>query len=40
VKEITLGDFQGLEYIATLSDIAQTERGYLREIMAFDENLN
>ena len=40
VNTITLGDFQGLEYIATLSDTAQTERGYLREIMAFDEDLN
>ena len=40
VSEVSLGDFQGLEYIATLSDTAQTERGYLREIMAFDENLN
>ena len=40
VREFSLGDFQGLEYIATLSDTAQTERGYLREIMAFDENLN
>jgi len=40
VREFSLGDFQGLEYIATLSDTAQTERGYLREIMAFDENFN
>ena len=39
-KEITLGDFQGLEYISTLSEIAQTERVYLREIMAFDDDLN
>jgi len=40
VKEITLGDFQGLEYISTLSETAQTERVYLREIMAFDDDLN
>ena len=40
VREVSLGDFQGLEYIATLSDTAQTERVYIREIMAFDENLN
>jgi len=40
VREVSLGDFQGLEYIATLSDTAQTERGYMREIMAFDEDLN
>jgi hypothetical protein len=40
VREVTLGDFQGLEYIATLSETAQTERVYLREIMAFDGDLN
>ncbi len=40
MKEVSLGDFQGLEYIGTLSETAQTERVYLREIMAFDENLN
>jgi len=40
VREVTLGDFVGLEYIATLSDTAQTERGYAREIMAFDKELN
>ncbi|MCD6423895.1 MAG: hypothetical protein J7L35_00170 [Anaerolineales bacterium] len=40
VREVSLGDFQGLEHIATLSDTAQTERGYMREIMAFDKNLN
>jgi hypothetical protein len=40
VRELSVGDFQGLEYIATLSDTAQTERVYLREIMAFDQELN
>ena len=40
VREISLGNFQGLEYIATLSDTAQTERAYSREIMVFDEELN
>ena len=40
VKETTLGNFKGLEYIVTLSETAQTERVYLREIMAFDEDLN
>ena len=40
VREISLGNFQGLEYISTLSDTAQTERVYIREIMAFDEELN
>ncbi len=40
VADVSLGNFQGLEYIATLSDTAQTERFYAREIMAFDEDLN
>lgn len=40
VREVTLGDFQGLEYIATLSETAQTERFYARTIVAFDEELN
>ena len=40
VREISLGNFQGLEYIATLSDTAETERVYIREIMVFDEELN
>lgn len=40
VREVIFGDFNGLEYIATLSDTAQTERVYIREIMAFDEELN
>ena len=40
VREISLGDFQGLEYIATLSETAQTERFYARAIVAFDEDLN
>jgi hypothetical protein len=39
-REISLGDFTGLEYIVTLSDTAQTEIGYGREVMAFDEDLN
>jgi hypothetical protein len=40
VREVSLGNFQGLEYIATLSETAQTERFYAREIVAFDEELN
>jgi hypothetical protein len=39
-REVSLGDFNGLEYIVTLSDTAQTEIGYVREVMAFDEDLN
>ena len=40
VREITLGNFKGLEYIATLSETAQTERFYARVITAFDDDLN
>jgi hypothetical protein len=39
-REVTIGGFTGLEYIATLPETAGTERVYLREIMAFDEDLN
>ena len=39
-REVSLGNFTGLEYIVTLSDTAQTEIGYIREVMAFDEELN
>ena len=31
VGEVTLGDFSGLMYLATLPEGAQTERVYLRE---------
>jgi hypothetical protein len=40
VREVTLGNFQGQEYIVTLPENAQTERVYIREIVAFDDNLN
>ena len=40
VKEYQLGAFSGLEYISTLSDTAQTEHFYVREIFLMDENLN
>ena len=37
---VQVGDFSGLEYIATLSETAQTEIVYAREIQMFDEDLN
>ncbi len=40
VRDVNLGGFQGVEYIFTLPDTAQTERVYGRQIVAFDENLN
>lgn len=40
IGEVTLGDFSGLMYLATIPDSAQTERVYLREAMLFDSELN
>lgn len=40
VRQVTLGRFEGLEYIQTLSDTAQTEWFYARRIVLFDEQLN
>jgi len=39
-RDVELGQFRGVEYIATLSDTAQTERAYSRQVFLFDENLN
>jgi hypothetical protein len=35
-----VGRFQGVEYIATLSETAQTEISYVREALLFDDALN
>lgn len=40
VRQVKLGRFEGLEYIQTLSDTAQTEWFYARRIVLFDEQLN
>ena len=40
VREVELGQFHGLEYIATLSETAQTEPFYSRQVILFDEHLN
>lgn len=40
VRQVKLGRFDGLEYIQTLSDTAQTEWFYARRIVLFDEQLN
>ncbi len=40
VRDLEVGQFKGVEYIATLSDTAQTERAYSRQIFLLDENLN
>ena len=39
-RELEIGQFTGLEYIATLSETAQTEIFYSREALLFDEELN
>lgn len=37
VSQLTIGNFTGYEYIATLSETAQTERFYSREIILVDD---
>lgn len=40
VRKIKLERFEGLEYISTLSETAQTEYFYARQIVLLDEHLN
>jgi hypothetical protein len=40
VRQFDLGDFTGFEYIATLSDTAQTEPVYSREVILVDDQAN
>lgn len=40
MREIQLGRFKGFEYIATLSDNAQTEASYSREVILVDDQAN
>jgi hypothetical protein len=40
VRQLELGRFSGVEYIATLPDTAQTELSYSREVLLFDEQSN
>jgi hypothetical protein len=40
VRNLEIGRFKGVEYIATLSDTAQTERAYSRQVFLMDEQLN
>ena len=40
VRQLTLGNFSGFEYIATLSDTAQTEPVYSREVILVDDQSN
>jgi hypothetical protein len=40
VRQLDLGRFKGFEFISTLSETAQTEHVYIREVMLFDEQTN
>jgi hypothetical protein len=40
VRQLELGDFSGFEYISTLSESAQTEITYAREVILVDERNN
>lgn len=40
VRQLNLGDLHGFEYIATLSDTAQTESVYSREVILVDDRSN
>jgi len=40
VRELNLGSFTGFEYITTLSDTAQTEPVYIRQVILFDDQSN
>ncbi len=40
VRQLNLGRFKGFEYISTLSETAQTDHVYAREVILFDEQTN
>jgi len=40
VRQLQLGHFEGIEYISTLSETAQTEPVYTRQVILFDEQSN
>ena len=40
IGTVSIGNFAGIEYISTLSDTAQTEPVYIRQVLLFDENAN
>jgi len=40
VRQLELGRFKGFEYISTLSETAQTEHVYGREVILIDEQSN
>jgi hypothetical protein len=40
VRQLNVGRFKGFEYISTLSETAQTDHVYAREVVLFDEQTN
>jgi hypothetical protein len=40
VRQLDIGRFKGFEYISTLSETAQADHVYAREVMLFDEQTN
>ncbi len=40
VGQLSLGDFEGVEYISTLSDTAQTEPVYARQVILYNTQTN
>lgn len=40
VRELTLGQFNGIEFISTLSESAQTDPVYTRQVILFDDRSN
>ncbi len=38
VRQVNLGDFQGVEYVATLSETAETELFYVRAVFLINAN--
>jgi len=40
VRQLNVGRFEGIEYISTLSEMAQTEPVYARQVILFDEHSN
>lgn len=40
VRQVTVGRFNGFEFISTLSDSAQTEPAYMRQVILLDDRSN
>jgi len=40
VRQLKVGKFDGIEYISTLSETAQTEPVYVRQVILIDEQSN